>query len=350
MPDYYDVCELRVQANDPPVPIEWQTLPDLTWEDSNQRQVRSRNYVNEPASETRFRLASGYTLPTGWRYRGGGVLTYRAILGQTIALKFTARRSDVPDVDSNEFTITRRQAFIERLVPDRINIGLAFNDATQRVYVYNTTDVDVNPVRDFIAVFNINGNEQVSESVEVSDINPAGRSGVGWDGTHFWVCGHDSGGGGELTKINTDGTLNTRYTYSDGEIESIAFDGTYLWGLDISQYQLRKFNTSGVEQSGTITLPRGTHTGDYSGYYFGQAQYGLAYADSHFWIPQHHISGETWIFCCDTSGSRVRNRDVETEHAVSGVTYNPTTDNLWWIYDRTDGESNRYGILEAQQI
>lgn len=353
MPDYYDVCELRVESNDPPVPIVWQELPDLVLEDSNDRQVRSRNYVNEPANDTRFQLASGYTLPSGWTYRGGGVLRYRAILGQTIALKFTARRDGVPNVDSNEFTITRRHAFRENLIPNRIVLGLGFNQSSQRVYVLNTTDIGISPRRDYINSFNIEGVEQMSESLDVSDPTPIRPAGGCFDGTHFWWCGgNNSRTESYLTKINSSGTLVEEYIITGNpiNIESLTFDGTYIWGLDLRNYQIRKFNTSGVEQSGAITLPRGTHTGDYTGYYFTEAQYGLAYADNHFWIPQHHISAENWLFCCTTAGARVQNRDVETEHAVSGVTYNPTTDNLWWIYDRTDSENDRYGLLEAIQI
>lgn len=353
MPDYYDVSRLDVRA-EPAIPIVWQTLPDLVHEDSEQRQVRSRNFVNAPANETRFQLASGYTLPTGWTYRGGGRLRYRAILGQTIRLKFTATRAGVPNVDSNEFTITRQQAFIERLVPDRIVVGLGFNNTTQRVYVINSTDIDVSPVRRYINAFNIEGVEQVTESLDVTPpVGAPALAGGTFDGTHFWLCGtNEFRSESYLVKVNTDGTQNASYTVSQSpiQIESLTFDGTYIWGLDLRNRQLRKFSTSGVEQSGAITLPRATHTGDYTGYYFADAQYGLAYADNHFWIPQHHISAESWIFCCTTAGVRVRSRDVATEHAVSGVTYNPTTDNLWWIYDREDGDGNRYGILEAQQI
>lgn len=353
MPDYFDVCELRVQADNPPVPIVWQTLPDLVLEDSNQRQIRSRNYVNEPRSDTRFQLASGYTLPNGWTYRGGGRLRYRAILGQTIALKFTATRDGVPNVDSNEFTITRRHAFQENLIPNRIVLGLGFNQSTQRVYVFNTTDLDVNPRRDYINSFNIAGVEQLSESFDSSEGSPIRPSGGCFDGTHWWWCGgNNNRSEAYLNKVNSSGELVNDYTIAESPIyiESLTFDGTYIWGLDIRNYQLRKFNTSGVEQSGAISLPRATHTGDYSGYYFPDAQHGLAFADNHFWIQQNHISSFSWIFCCTTSGTRVRTRDIETDGPVSGITYNPTTDNLWWIYDRENSEGARYGVLEAQQI
>lgn len=351
MPDYYDVCRLDVRASI--LPIEWETLPDLTWEDSNRRQIRSRNYVNEPRSETRFQLASGYTLPDGWTYRGGGVLTYRAILGQTIHLKFTATRNNVPDVDSNEFSITRRHAFREDLVPDRIVTGLGFNQSSQKVYVFNHTDVDINPRRDWINTFNLEGVEQVTESLDVTDATPIRPSGGCFDGTNFWWSGtNNSRSESYLSKVNSSGSLVSEYTVTGNpiEFESLTFDGTYIWVLDLRNYQIRKFSTSGVEQSGAITLSRAQHGGDYDGYDLPSGQFGLTYADSHFWIPQNHISTENWIFCCDTSGSRVRSRDVRTEHAVAGVTYNPTTDNLWWIYDRTDSDGNRFGILEAQQI
>lgn len=352
MPDLFDVTELRVQATDPVVPIVWETIPNRVHEDSNNRSFRTQNYCNEPRDEITMSLATGYTFPSGWRMGRNGRLFYRAILGRSVALKVTASRQGVPSVDSNEFTITRRQAFIERLVPNRINLGLAFNNTTQRVFVYNTTDVDITPVRDYINVFDINGNEQTSESVEVSDINPQGRSGIAWDGSHFWVCGHyDAGSGGEFKKIDADGTLDSTYTYTGGEIESVAFDGTYIWGLDIRQYQLRKFNTSGVEQTGAVSLASATNFDDFSRYYFSQAQYGLTYADGHFWIPQSHFTGGVnKIFCCTTAGVRVSSRDIDVDHGVSGVTYNPTTGNLWWILDRTDDDDNRYGILNAKQI
>ena len=352
MPDYYDVCELRVTATDPPVPIAWQELPDIVREDSNRRQVRSRNYVNEPRSETRLRLADGYTLPEDWTYRGGDVLNYRAILGQTVSLRFTAMRDNVPDVDSNEFSITREQAFVSRLVPNRVNFALALNNATQRVYVFNATEPAINPVRHFIAVFDLDGNEQLSESLEISDINPAAMNGGAWDGSYFWAVGHFTSDGGELRKITTAGVLDATYTYTGGFIESIAYDGSHIWGLDIRTRKLRKFTTAGVEQTASaITLPAAATTNDMSGYYFGIGQYGLTYADGHWWIPQNHFTGgNERIFCCTPAGVRVQSRDVEVVNGVAGVTYNPTTDNLWWIYDRTDDGGSRYGVLEAQQI
>ena len=352
MPDYVDIATLEVRNILPAVPIVWETLPDIVREDSNRRQVRSRNYVNEPRAETRFRLAAGYTLPEGWTYRGGGVLNYRAILGQTVRLKFTAFRDNVPDVDSNEFRITREQAFISRLVPNRVNFALAFNNTTQRVYVFNATEPAINPVRHFIAVFDINGTEQLSESLEISDINPAAMNGGAWDGTHFWAVGHFTTDGGELRKITTAGVLEATYTYTGGFIESIAYDGSHIWGLDIRTRQLRKFTTAGVELTAdTLTLPQAAHTNDFSGYSFGIGQYGLTYADGHWWIPQNHFTGgNERIFCCTTSGVRVQNRDVAVVNGVAGVTYNPATDNLWWIYDRTDADGGRYGVLEAQQI
>jgi len=354
MPDYFDVCELRVESDAPPVPIVWQPLPDLTWEDSNQRQIQSRNYVNEPASETRFELADGYTLPDGWTYRGGGRLNYRAILGQTIALKFTARRDGVPNVDSNEFTITRTHAFVENLIPNRIVLGLGFNQSSQRVYIFNTTDVDINPRLDYVNAFNIAGVEQLTESFESSEGSPIRPSGGCFDGEHWWWCGgNNSRTEAYLNKVNGSGELVNSYTITGNPIyiESLTFDGTYLWGLDARNYQIRKFNLSGVEQSGAITLARATNYDDFDRYVLGEAQWGLVYADDHFWIPQNHFTGgNEHIFCCDTSGTRVRSRDVRTEHAVAGVTYNPTTDNLWWIYDRVDSEGARYGILQARQI
>ncbi|MYB01983.1 MAG: hypothetical protein F4118_12385 [Acidimicrobiaceae bacterium] len=354
MPDYYDVCRLDVESDAPPVPIMWQELPDLEHEDSNNRQVRARNYVNEPRNETYFSLASGYTLPSGWSIRRGGVLRYQAILGQTIAVKYTANRQGVTDVDSNEFSITRTRAFQENLIPNRIVLGLGFNASTQRVYIFNTTDVDINPRQDYVNAFNIEGVEQLTESFESSQGSPIRPSGGCFDGTHWWWCGgNNSRTEAYLNKVNGSGALVNSYTITGNPIyiESLTFDGTYLWGLDARNYQIRKFNLSGVEQSGAITLARASHYDDFDRYNLGEAQWGLAYADDHFWIPQNHFTGgNERIFCCDTSGNRVSSRDIETEHAVAGVTYNPTTDNLWWIYDRTDDEGARYGILEAQQI
>jgi len=354
MPDYFDVCELRVESDAPPVPIEWQELPDLELEDSNNRQVRARNYVNEPRNETYFSLASEYTLPSGWSIRRGGVLRYQAILGQTIAVKYTANKEGVPDVNSNEFSITRRHAFQENLIPNRIVLGLGFNQSTQRVYIFNTTDVGITPRVDYINSFNISGVEQLLESFNSSDGSPIRPSGGCFDGTNWWWCGgNNNRTEAYLNKVNSSGELVDDYTISQNPIyiESLTFDGTYIWGLDIRNYQLRKFSTSGVEQSGAISLPRAQHTGDYSGYYFSDAQHGLTYADSHFWILQAHISAETWIFCCDTSGNRVRSRDIEIDdNPPAGLTYNPTTGNLWWIHDRTSDDGGRYGVLEAQQI
>lgn len=355
MPDYFDVCRLDVRATDPAIPIEWQTLPDLEWEDSNSRQIRSRNYVNEPADATRFELADGYSLPSGWTYRGGGRLNYAAILGQTIALKFTARRDGVPDVDSNEFTITRRQAFIARLVPNRIFVGAAFNDTLGRIYVYNSTDLSVTPVRRWISSFNTEGTEQLSESIEVADVDAYTGSGVAWDGTRFWTCGRDSIlSRRNLTVINTDGTQHEVYDYTGGYIESIAYDGSAMWGLDISQRQLRKFSLAGVEDTdATITLPRATTTADMEGFYFGVGQHGLTWGDGHWWIPQFHITGHHYVFCADTDGNAVSSRHFEVPFDVGtivGVAFQASQDNIWYILDGEDDEGNRFGVIEVQHI
>ena len=349
MPDYYDVCELQVRANDPPVPIVWTTISDLTWEDSERRQIRSRSYVNQPRQETTFRLADGYTIPDNWTLGTGGRLYYRPILGQTIPVRITAQRAGVPNVDSNEFSITRRQAFVSQLIPDRINIGLEFNNATQRVYVFNTTTAevanDVGHVQDFITVFNTDGDEQVSESLEVSLNVPERASCIGFDGTHVWLAGKDSGfytGTGGLWKYTTAGTRTAQYSYTNGRLEGLAYDGTYMWGLDISNATLRAFNLSGVEQTTrSVQLPR---TGD-DRFHFSDAQYGFAYGDGHFWIVQ---SSPSWkIRCVTTAGVPVTSRDITIEHGCAGVAYNPTTRNLWYILDR---DNPRRGILRTQRI
>lgn len=355
MPDLYDVTRLDVRDS---IPIVWQVLPDLTFTDGNRRTFQCRDYINAPVSTARFRVVNGYTLIDGWTYDNStGELGYNPILGRTIRLRFRARRDNVPWVLSTELSITRKQAFIERLVPNRIVIGLGFNAASQRVYVFNGTDIGITPNRDYINAFDVDGNEQLSESLDTTDVTgQSGRdapAGGCFDGTHFWTSATNSSRTqSSLTKLNADGTENAHYTvsYTPIQIESLTFDGTYIWGLDLRNYQLRKFSRSGVEQSGGITLPRAQHASDYDGYNFTQAQYGLAFADDHFYIPQSHITGETWIFCCTTAGVRVRDRDIETEHAVSGLTYNPTTENLWWIYDREDEDGNRFGILEAEHI
>ena len=327
------IIDVNVEAEvvEPDVPIVWQPLPDLTWEDSTRRRVRLKDYINDPVSLARFELHPDYTLPDGWNLRTNGNLLYNAILGQTVELRFNATRGS-ESAYSDTLRITRRQAFISRLVPNRINIGLAFNEGSQRVIVYNTTDVDVSPVRDFISVFDLEGNEQLSKSVEVSDINPSGRSGVAFDGTNYWVCGHVPGGGGELRVISQAGALVHTYTYTGGEIESIAYDGTSMWGIDISvgSGKLRKFSVAGVEDTAaTVTLPRAANTADMNGFYFGQGQHGLTYADGHLWAIQAHIQGRRYVFCMTTAGVAVPSRHVHIPAAppAAGCTFNPTTRN-----------------------
>ena len=343
----YDVIEVLVR-NINRIPIVWQTLSDRVSDNSNRRSIRLRNFVNEPSDETTFALATGYTLPSDWTFNSTGRLRYRPILGQTINLKFTAMRQGVPNVDSNEFSITRRQAFIERLVPNRIVLALGFNQTTQRVYILNTTDIGVTPVRNFINSFDIDGNEQLSESIELADsVIPRNNNGMTFDGTHFYLCGKDGsfyGGTGYLNKIDTDGDLAGEYTYSGGWIESLTFDGTSLWGLDVApvsgNYGLRKFSTIGVEDTeARLNLPN-------TSWYLSRAQYGLGYGDSCFWIPQ----ANTHIRCLNADGTRDTIRDISVQAGVAGVTFNNTTENLWWIRDLEDDDENRYGVLEAEHV
>lgn len=354
MPDYYDITELRVRNVETVPPIVWERdIRDRTHTDSRERNFRTQNSVNEPRSDTTMTLADGYSFPDGWRMGQGGRLYYRAILGQSIPLKVTAHREGVPSVDSNEFRITRYRAFETPMVPSRIYVGLGFNNATQRLYLFNS-ETDEDPDQ-YINAFNIDGAEQLSESLNVRSVSPPRLAGGCFDGTHFWLSGGNwNRTESYLKKIDASGSEVGDYTFSSNtgiNIESLTFDGTYIWGLDLFGYKLRKFNTSGVEQSGTISLARAETATDYDGYWLTDAQYGLAYADGHFWIVQSHIAGETWIFCCDTSGTRVRSRDIEIDDdPPAGLTYNPTTDNLWWIHDRTNEDGNRYGTLEAKQI
>lgn len=353
----YDVIEVHVENLDPDVPIEWQPLPHLTWEDSNRRRVRLKDYINNPVSLARFELHPDSELPDGWNLRDNGNLLYNAILGRTVELRFNATRGS-ESAYSDTLRITRRQAFVTRLIPNRINLGLAFNEANQRVIVYNTTDVGISPVRDFISVFDLDGNEILAESIEVSDHNPAGRSGVAFDGTNYWVCGHGSSHSpaNELRVISPAGALLHTYTYSGGEIESVVYDGSAIWGLDIrsagSRGKLRKFSLSGVENtSAAITLPQAASLQDMTGFYFGAAQYGLAWGDGHFWIIQSHIQGRRYVFCVTTAGVPVPSRHVHIPEAppCAGCTFNPTTENLWYILDGTD-DTGRFGKLEATQI
>lgn len=328
------------------VAIVWETLPSLTWTDGVTRTLNLRSYVNEPRASTTFTVHSDTSLPSGWTLTSAGVLTYTPILGQTVQLKFIAHRSNLT-ATSGLLTITRTQAFVSQLVPDRINIGLAFNSSANKVYVMNTTDTGVTPVQDFINVFNIDGTEDLSATVETTLHIPTGRSGIAFDGTYFWLCGHMNEGGGQLRKLNADGTLNSYINYSGGEIESLTWDGTHLWGLDILQYKLRKFTSTAEVTADAVDLPRAEEVDDRTGFDFQPAQWGLCYADSHFYIPQAHIRASHVIFCITPAGARVESRDIEAPHAVSGVTYNPSRDTLWYIVDR---DNPRRGILYATRI
>jgi len=341
----YDVSRLKVYSL---VPIVWSELPTLTYEDGNLRILRLKDYINEPKSSTTFSVHEDSQLPDGWRLTRKGVLRYTPVLGRTIALRFNAQRRSLT-APSGILSITRKQAFVHRLVPNRINLGLSFNDATDRLYVFNATTAAISPVRDFINSFTIDGVEQITEAVELTGISPTGRSGNAFDGTHHWICGHNVSLGGELKKFNADGTVNATYTYTGGEIESLTFDGTHIWGLDIRQYKLRKFTTAGVEVSAdAIDLPRAQYQNDRSGFYFQPAQWGLTYADSHFWIAQSHLlTPGHHIFCLTTAGVRNQARDIETGTSLAGLTYNPNTGNLWWILDK---DNPRRGILFAETI
>lgn len=354
MPDLSDVVVVNVRDTDVDEPIVWEPLPALTHEDATRRRIRLKDYVNPPVGSVRFALLDDYSLPSGWNLTNNGNLHYNAILGRTIRLRFRATRGSETG-DSSELSITREQAFVSSLVPNRINVGLAFNDATDRVYVYNSTDLDVTPVRRWISSFNTEGTEQLSESIEVADVDAYTGSGVAWDGTRFWTCGRDSIlSRRNLTVINTDGTQHAVYDYTGGYIESIAYDGSAMWGLDINQRQLRKFSLAGVEDTdATITLPQATTTADMEGFYFSVGQHGLEWGDGHWWIPQFHITGHHYVFCADTDGNAVSSRHFEVPFDVGtivGVAYNPSTRNMWYILDGEDDEGARFGTLRVHQI
>jgi len=348
MPDYYDVTRLDVTAIIEDVPIVWSELPHLTWEDGNRRRVRLKGYINAPVGEARFALHPDYTLPDGWRLRSNGNLLYNPVLGQTVELRFNATRGS-ESAYSGVLRITRHQAFVSQLIPDRINIGLEFNNATQRVYVYNTTTQEtvdeVGHVQDFVTFFDIDGNEQVSESLELSLNIPLRASCIGFDGTHIWIGGKDTGfytGTGGLWKYTTSGTRVAQYTYTNGKLEGLAYDGTYMWGLDLSNATLRAFTLLGVEQTDlTIQLPRSGN----DRFHFSDAMYGIGFGDGHFWIVQSYPDWK--IRCVSNAGVLVTSRDIVIEPGCAGAAYNPTTRNLWYILDR---DNPRRGILRATRI
>ncbi len=339
-------------------PIIWEPLPHLTYEDGNQHRLRLKDYINAPVGEARFELHPDYELPNNqWRLSNNGNLRYRPIVGRTIELRFNATRGN-QQAYSDTLRITRTVAFITRLVPNRIFVGAAFNDALGRIYIYNSTDIGVTPTRWFISSFNTEGVEQVSESVEVGDINGRAHSGNTWDGTRHWLCGRDSiTGVRNLVTINTDGTQEAVYDYSGGHIESLAWDGSSIWGLDTVNRQLRKFSTEGVEDTtATITLARATTASDMEGFYFGIGQYGLTYGDGHFWIPQLHITGHHYVFCCDSDGNAVSSRHFEVPFGdeaggtIVGVAWQESLQNIWHIHDLENDAGERVGTIRVHGI
>ena len=353
----YDVLTANVRYI-PSVPIIWDPLPHLTFEDSNERRLRLRDYVNAPRGATTFELHPDYELPNDqWRLFESGTLRYRPIIGRTVNLRFNALRGNLTAY-SDTLRITREVAFITHLVPNRVFLGCALNETTARLYIYNATAPGVSPVRFWISSFNLEGNEIPTESQEVTSVNEAGRSGVGFDGTRWWVCGRDRLAAiRNIVTINLDGTQEAVYTYSGGDIESIAYDGTAMWGLDIINRQLRKFSLEGVEDTdATITLARAQNTLDQEGFYFTQGQYGLAWGDGHWWIPQYHISGHHYIFCTDTSGNAVSNRHFEVPFGTDaggtcvGIAWQNNQRNIWHIHDYETDDGDRVGTIRVRHI
>jgi len=339
-------------------PIIWDPLPHLTFEDSNERRFRLRDYVNAPRGETTFELHPDYELPNNqWRLFDSGTLRYRPIIGRTVGLRFNAIRGN-QTAYSDTLRITREVAFVTHLVPNRVFLGAAFNESTARLYIYNGTAPFVSPVRRWISSFDLEGNEQPTESKEVTTVDAAAHSGVGFDGTRWWLCGRDRLAAiRNLVTINLDGTQEEVYTYTGGDIESIAYDGTSMWGLDITNRQLRKFSLSGVEDTdATVTLSRATTTQDMEGFYFSQAQYGLTYGDGHWWIPQYHITGHHYVFCADTDGNAVSSRHFEVPFGaeaggtIVGVAWQENLRNIWHVHDLENDEGDRVGTIRVHHI
>ena len=327
MPDYYDVCELRVESDAPLVPIVWQELPNLIWTDTEQRQIRSRNYVNEPRSDTRFQLASGYTLPEGWTYRGGGRLNYRAILGQTVRLKFTATRDGVPNVDSNEFTIRHQGGFTVALEPSREYTDLAYDQTAGTIWLLNHYETTRNNV--FLNNFNVDGSEIVANAFRPFSI--ANASGLTWVNGTLYVTQLTSGETGGTVYAATPGGSTTSWTFTGGNCVGLAYDGTYLRMLDAQANTIRAFTLAGVEQtSQEITVP---WTFSYSaGGNLGYVYRGFAYGDGHYWIAWPENSQ---IRVITPSGAWAAGRDISTAtNAILGIAYDNANDILWYqLYD-----------------
>ena len=339
----------------PDIPIIWDPLPHLTFEDSNERRFRLRDYVNAPRGQTTFELHPDYELPNDqWRLFDSGTLRYRPIIGRTVGLRFNALRGNLTEY-SDTLRITREVAFITRLVPNRLFLGAAFNESTSRLYIYNGT---LTAARFWISSFDLEGNEQPTESQEVTAINETAHSGMGFDGTRWWVCGRDRlASDRDIVTINLDGTQEAVYDYTGGDIESIAYHGGAMWGLDIINRQLRKFSLEGVEDTdATITLARAQNTLDQEGFYFTQGQYGLTRGDGHWWIPQYHISGHHYIFCADDDGNAVSSRHFEVPFGTEaggtcvGVAWQANQRNLWHIHDIETDDGDRVGTIRVKHI
>ena len=327
MPDYYDVCELRVESDAPLVPIVWQELPNLVWTDTEDRQIRSRNYVNEPRSDTRFQLASGYTLPEGWTYRGGGRLNYQAILGQTVRLKFTATRDGVPNVDSNEFTIRHQGGFTVALEPSREYTDLAYDQTAGTIWLLNHYESARTYV--YLNNFNVDGSEIVANAFRPFTI--ANASGLAWANGTLYATQVVSGETGGTVYAATPGGTTTSWTFTGGKIVGLAYDGTYLWMLDSQANAIRAFTLTGTEQtSEQISVPW-----EFADAGSGNVRYvyrGFAYGNDLFWIAYPETSQ---IRVMNRSGAWAAGRDITAAtNAILGIAYDNANDILWYqLYD-----------------
>jgi len=316
-------------------PIVWDTLPTLDYNNGRRKLVRLTDYIVGDTDRITFALSAATPFPSDGNYTlngNNGRLRFNPVVNETVTLEFVATRGP-HTATSGTLTIKRGRVATLDLTPSRIYLGMAFDQGNDTFWVFSASLGNVRPTLRYLDSFNVNGNQNTGESIIFDSgavggwILPNRATGIAHDGTDLWISGSNTGGGGELVKINTSGMQIARYTYpAPWQIESLSYDGTYIWGLDTATRSIKAFNSQGVNQS---SLQVNLNASDFS---FDDAQYAMTQGDNHFyvWNPGDRIK------CVNRSSQRITSRDILLPSRISsnatfyGLVYNNDTDRVWY--------------------
>lgn len=334
--------------------ISWNPLGSIRHSGGAPSSVDLPLFINNYTEEVVITVHVDTPLPSGFTLSPSGVLTYSPIIARSIILKFVATLGNQV-AESDSLLISQNIVSTFTLTPNRIYLDIAFDQDNDKLWLFSASTINVNPTVRYIDSFNLDGTHNIADSLVFNSgmltgddwIIPNQASGMAYVDGDFWICG--SRPGGDILKMTASGQeIDTYSVQSTHQIDSLTYDGTYLWGLDIATRRIRAYNTgTGAEvTSATIALLSSEFTFNTSG------RHAITQGDGHFWIRDNNTS---ILKCVGSNGRRVGEREVSVlshQTAAFGMIYNNDTQNLWYATSRgiTERECYVYGIHRPTPI